>query len=167
MPYRFPEKKIGGKKAAPPVLAPTRPQFRSEKFPQIEALAKTAGLDDALEPIREVWDSDLRNAIFHADYSLHGGEVRLKGKGSYTHDQVQTLVNSALAYHEAVAYLVRAYRRGYNEPVELDVHPDEGAGKVTVVVRDGDGATGIRYVHTREEVEAGAIPAYLARLFSR
>lgn len=168
MAYRFPEKKLGGKKAAANVLAPTRPQFFSEKFTQIEALAEAAGLDVALEPIREVWDSSLRNAIFHADYSLHGGEVRLKRKGSYTHDQIRTLINRALAYHEAMAFLVRAYRRGYEEPVELDVHPEaatEPGEKVTVVVRDGDGAIGIRYVHTREEVAAGAIPAYLARLF--
>jgi hypothetical protein len=168
MPYRFPEKKLGGKKAAADPLAPTRPQFLSEKFPQIEELAEAAGLDDALEPIREVWDSNLRNAIFHADYGLYGGAVRTKRKGSYTHEQIQTLVNRALAYHEVMAYLVRAYRRGYEEPVELDVHPDaasEPGEKVTVVVRDGDGALGIRYVHTREEVAAGAIPAYLARLF--
>jgi hypothetical protein len=67
-----------------------------------------------------------------------------------------------------MAFLVRAYRRGYEEPVELDVHPEattDSGGKVTVVVRDGDGAIGIRYVHTREDVAAGAIPAYLARLF--
>jgi hypothetical protein len=160
MPYRFPEKPLGGKKAAGQALPPTRPQFFSEKLPQIEALAEAAGLKNALVPITEVWDPDLRNAIFHADYSLYGGEVRLKGKGLYTHDQTQMLVNRAIAYHAAMAALVRSYRRGYEEPIELDVHPEEATGgKVTVVVRDGDGAIGIRYVHTREEVAAGAIPA--------
>jgi hypothetical protein len=168
MPCRFPEKKLGGQKAATQVFAPTRPQFRSEKLPQIEELATAAGLDEAVNPIREVWDSDLRNAIFHADYSLHGGEVRLKGKRAYTQEQIQTLVNRALAYHETIAFLVRAFRRGYEEPVEIDVHPEAAnkeSEKVTVVVREGDGAIGVRYVHTSDEVAAGAIPAYLARLY--
>jgi hypothetical protein len=167
MPYRFPEKQLGGKNTERLALAPTRPQFRSEKLPQIEALAEEAGLIDALEPLQQVWDTDLRNAIFHADYSLHGGEVRLKGKRSYTHDEIQGLINRALAYHETVAFLVRSSRRFYEEPVELDVHPEVATvpdEKVTVVVRDGDGAIGIRYVQTREEVAAGAIPAYMARL---
>ncbi|HLY95102.1 MAG TPA: hypothetical protein VKP14_09670, partial [Gaiellaceae bacterium] len=83
-------------------------------------------------------------------------------------EEIQTLVNRALAYHEAMAFLVRSYRRGYEDPIELDVHPEaatEPGEKVTVVVRDGDGAIGVRYVHTAEEVAAGAIPAYFARLF--
>jgi hypothetical protein len=29
----------------------------------------------------EVWDHELRNAIFHSNYSLHGGEVWFKKDG--------------------------------------------------------------------------------------
>jgi hypothetical protein len=168
MPYRFPEIKLGGKKVQSQLIAPSRPQFFSEKFPQIKALAEAAGLPEALEPIEEVWDAPLRNAIFHADYSLRGGEVRLLRKGSYSHDEVNTLVNRAFAYHEAVAGLVRTYRCAYEEPVELLLHPEvahEPGETITVMVRDGDGAIGLRHVHTRDEVAAGAISAHMARLF--
>lgn len=167
-PYRFPEINLGGKRARDTPFAPTRPQFFSEKFPQIEKLADAANLPRTLDPIREVWDSKLRNGIFHADYSLHGGAVRLLAKGGYTHEEIMVLINRALAYHEAMANLVRGYRRSYVEPKELPVHTDlarKPNETITVMVRDGEGAIGVRYVHTAEEVAAGAIPAYLARLY--
>jgi hypothetical protein len=43
-PFRFPDKPLGGRKAQSEPLAPTRPQYVHEKLPQIEELARTAGL---------------------------------------------------------------------------------------------------------------------------
>jgi hypothetical protein len=88
-------------------LIPKRPQrFLDEKLPELERLAEAAGEPGVLDPIREVWDRDLRNAVFHADYSIHGSKTRIPGKGkSYSHDETQTLVNRALAYHGALAVI--------------------------------------------------------------
>jgi hypothetical protein len=58
--------------------------------------------------MREIWDRELRNAIFHSDYSVHGAEVRFKKDGYpqvYGHEQITTLVNRALAYFDALRFL--------------------------------------------------------------
>jgi hypothetical protein len=36
---------------------------------------------------------------------------------------------------------------------------------MVVMVREGTGAIGLRYVYTPEEIAAGAIPAHIARLY--
>src|SRR5260221_1165044 len=76
--------------------------------------------------MREVWDRELRNAIFHSDYSLHGGEVRFKKDGRYTaysDEQILTLVNRALAYFNALRILRSAHIGSYTGPKEIIVHP--------------------------------------------
>jgi hypothetical protein len=150
MPGRFPEKPIYPPTDRRP-NPPTRPQFFREKLVELERLAREAQLPDALDPVREVWDNNLRNAVFHADYSLYGGEVRTEAR-VYSHEDVQRIVNRALAYHNALATLVREHRRGYTEPTRVTVHPDqatEPGEAMYVMVREGTGAIGsfIR-VHT-------------------
>ena len=61
-----------------------RPQTPGGKIKQLEEAAIAAWLPDVVTPMREVWDRELRNAIFHSDYSLHGGEVRFKKDNRYT-----------------------------------------------------------------------------------
>jgi len=100
----------------------TRPQRHDEKVKELRRLASAADLSNVLGPLDEVWDRDLRNAVFHADYSIHGAETRIpRIDRSYTHDEIQTLVNQGLASHEALALLRRMYRRSYAEPVTLPI----------------------------------------------
>jgi hypothetical protein len=157
-------------RAIPAIIAlreqiPEVPIHRSR--PELERLADAAHQPDVMEPIREIWDYDLRNAVFHADYSLYGGEVRIPRRGASTHDEIMTLVNRAIAYQEALAALVESYRRGYDEPKRVLVHPELATRPdetMVVMIREGEGAIGLGYVFT-EEVAAGAIPTYLARLY--
>lgn len=148
---------------------PARPQrFLDEKLPELERLANAAALSEILEPIREIWDRDLRNAVVHADYTIHGGETRIPRLGRvYSHEEIQALVNRALAYHRAMEVLQLSYARSYTEPVSVLVHPDvarEEGESMVVMIREGDGAIGLRYVYTREQVAAGAIAAHIAKL---
>lgn len=165
MPYRFPDKELRRARPAEP-FPPKRPWFFSEKFPELETLAAAANLDAALDPIREIWDNQLRNAVFHADYSLHGGEVRTRDK-TYSHDEVMTLVNRAFAHHEALSLLVRQSRLSYKEPTLLRLHRDAGATteRGVVMVRDGVGAIGFKHPYSAAEIAQGAIAWHMARLF--
>lgn len=164
---RFPDKPI--RAARPGELSPPmRPQRYDEKVTELERLAEATGMADVLEPVREIWDRELRNAVFHADYTIHGSETRIPAKGkTYTHDEIQTLVNRSLAYHEALAILRRAYRAAYTEPTIVRVRArderetDESA---VVMVRDGVGAIGLKHPYTAEEVAAGAIAWHIALL---
>jgi len=81
-----------------------RPQSPGAKIDHLEKAANTANSEKAVTPLKEVWDREFRNAIFHSDYSVHGGEVRFRREGwpvKYDHDEILTLVNRALAYFDA------------------------------------------------------------------
>lgn len=170
-PSRFPDVPIRRpREGESESMIPRRPQrFLDEKLPELERLADAIGDPGVLDPIREVWDRDLRNAVFHADYTIHGSETRIPSRSKrYTHEEIQTLVNRALAYHHALSIMHRAHVESYTEPVGVRVHPEIAGDEneeMVVIVRDGHGAVGLRYVYTAEQVAAGAISAHIARLY--
>lgn len=136
-------------------------QSPGEKIDQIEKAATSAGMPQVAIPIREAWNRDFRNAIFHSDYSLHGDEVRtFRPVRKLTHEDVMTLVNRALAYHDALAKLYQAHISSYEEPKVIDVHPEVSGDpeeKAVVIVREGYGAVGIKDAWTLEQIQAGKI----------
>lgn len=167
--HRFPDKPL--RPPRPGELWPPKwPQRYDEKLVELERLAEAAEMADVLLPIKEIWDRELRNAVFHADYTIHGSETRIPASGkTYPHDEVQTLVNRALAYHEALTILRRAYRAAYSEPTILQVrarNEGEADESAVVMVRDGVGAIGLKHPYTLEEVAAGAIAWHMALLYA-
>lgn len=171
MPLRFADVPVRKPKPGEDEFAvPRRPmRFQDEKLPVIEELAAAVGMPDVLEPIREVWDRDLRNAVFHADYTIHGNEVRIPDKSkTYTRDDFQALINRALAYHESLAILRESYLRSYTEPTVIPIHPDQVTHPnemAVVMVREGHGAIGLKHAYTAEQVAEGAIAWHVARLY--
>lgn len=125
-----------------------RPQTPEQKIKQIEALARSVGMPDLSLPLRERWDRDLRNAIFHADYSLYGSEVRIRNPGkSYTSDEFILLLNRAAACHDAIRHLHQAHTESYAEPVLIDVPPEfsqDPDAKGQLIIRKGYGVVGMR-----------------------
>ncbi len=173
---RFPDVPYG--RARPGEERQTRPQRRDEKMTELRRLAAAAGFEDVLTPLEEEWDRELRNAVFHADYSIHGSETRIPALSKrYTHQEIQALVNQALACHEALATLRRIYRNSYTEPVTIPIHwrrPAEGGAEgefeieednARVIVRDGVGVIGLKHTHAADEIAAGAIPWHFAHLY--
>lgn len=138
-----------------------------EKITRIKAAALAAGVDDLGLLYDDVWDRQLRNAVFHADYALHGGEVRLPGVGrTYTHEAIEQLVARGNAYHDALAILRRAHRENYTEPKAIPAPrmspcPDAQA---VVIVREGDGLVGLKDAHGEEALASGAIRWRMALL---
>lgn len=139
-----------------------RPQPVGRKIEQLAELAEAVDISQAVEPLREIYDRRLRNAIFHADYTLDGGEVRLPHEGRrYSHDEVMQLMNRAIAYHEALAEPYQTHIASYSEPVEIPVHPDfsgDPEERAVVIVRDGHGVIGLKHNLTREQIANGGIP---------
>ena len=132
------------------------------KIKRLEEQATETGMPDVVVPMKEAWNRDFRNAIFHADYSLHGPEVRtIRPTCIYSHDETMTLINSAMAYHEALSVLRKTSIESYTELVvipcdpEFSGNPDEMA---TVIVREGFGATGIKDAWTVEDLARGCRP---------
>src|SRR5262249_29677664 len=122
-------------------------------------LARRAGHGGSMSPLREIYDRGLRNAVFHADYALHGGRINLiADERTVEAEEFNRLLNRALAYHHAIEQLHRANVSSYTESVVIPVHPgfavDEEA---VVIVREGHGVVGLKHSLTPDEIAAGGI----------
>jgi hypothetical protein len=136
-----------------------RPQHPLDKINQIESAAAKIGLRSVAGPLREIWDTDLRNAVFHADYALYGAEVRMPKVGrTLDHETVEQIVARAAAYVEAVIVLHDHYVSEYSEPKLISAEGMGDAGEMAwVIVREGHGAVGLKHALTADELAAGGI----------
>ncbi len=76
-------------------------------------------------------------------------------------------MNKTLAYFEALTKLKDHYRRLYDEPKIIKVHPDfsnDPQERAVVMVRENAGVIGLKGNWTKEEIEAGKIPFRLYRV---
>ena len=149
----------------------SRPQSPSEKIRLLTEKAKVINMTDSMVPFQDVFDRELRNAIFHSDYSLYGGDLRLTGaklgvKMVYTHDELSALFNKALAYFEAFKNLVSVYISSYQQPKIIPVHPDfsnDPEEEAITIVRKGYGLTGLKDNWTQEQIKKGKITFRVGR----
>jgi hypothetical protein len=141
-----------------------RPQSPGTKIKSLKEAATKAGLPEAAAPLEEIWDRDLRNAIFHSDYSVHGTEVRFRRDGwpcSYADEQILVLVNRALAYFDVLRFLLKISVRNYSAPKMIMMHPLNAGTQneqATVMVREGFGAIGLKHAWSLDELRRGYIP---------
>jgi hypothetical protein len=146
-----------------------RPLSPATKIARLKDAAAGAGLLGAIDPLNEIWDRDLRNSVFHADYALYRGEVRIMHPTKvYRHENVLRLVNSALAYHHAMATLRRFHISSYTEPVLVPGDPRVTNGveeDVMVIVRDGHGAIGLQNVWRGPEAVTGHVQWRVGRFY--
>jgi hypothetical protein len=136
-----------------------RDKSPGEKINQLKNLATRLKLSEICTPLLELWDKDLRNAIFHADYALYGPEVRIrKPFKEYSHLEISTLSNRAVAYFEALATIYQAHIASYKEPTLFKV-PDYFSTFPTgvVLVSKDHGAVGIQAAASKEDMEDGVI----------
>ena len=157
----FPDKQMGKY---------SKPQTPSEKIEHLTNMAYKIKMPDSIFPFTDVFDRELRNAIFHSDYSLHGGEVRLsRGYGKiYTHEEIQSLINKGLAYFEAFKNLMTLHIRSYQVPKVISVHPEfskDSDEKAITIIRTGYGLVGLKDNLTPEELKKGKIPFRTGRFF--
>jgi hypothetical protein len=160
MPFRFPPKRNGW------------PQWPGEKISQIETFAASVGMPEVAAPFRERWDRELRNAIFHADYALHGDEIRIRRPGKiYSGEDFLRLLNPAKACHDAMAHLQKAALMSYDAPklVRLPAYFSRDPHAFgQVIVREGEGLAGIRSAWTvpPRPSEGERIRWHLGRFYS-
>lgn len=153
----FPRKRSG---------APCSP---GDKKDLLRKRASTASLSSVVTPLEEIWDRDLRNAIFHADYVLYEGGIRiLNPANTYSQHEMMTIVNRAIAYHGALAALFSLSIESYDKPkvVPNSRHfPANPELQWVVIVREGHGATGVKSTWTADQIKAGKIPVRVGRFY--
>jgi len=146
----------------------TRPMFASEKLNKIKDLAKKQALETNVQPLMNIFDKELRNAIFHSDYCLYDDELRIpRSSKVYKVANVMEILNKTVAYFEVIIRLVKMYKALYEKSEIIKTHPDFNADpeeKIVVMVRKGTGAIGIKSNWTQEEIARGKIPFSMSHL---
>jgi len=122
-------------------------------------------MDNCIFPFYEIFDKDLRNAIFHADFTVYKGEVRINlgdsTKKIYTQEEMQKIINKMFAFLVAFENIILYYKQSYespkiiNTPAEAEFDDNE---KAITILRSGDGLVGLKDTFTHEEIKNGKIP---------
>ena len=146
-----------------------RPVSPGEKIEKICAWANEAGNQAVSYLLAQIWDRDLRNAVFHSDYTLHGDQIRLPEVGGVRSlHELAELSGKAAAYHDSVIGVRGYHLRSYTEPKRVragSISPARPDEDLVVIVREGDGAVGLKDSLTAHERAAGAIRFRYARLY--
>ena len=114
-----------------------------------------------------MFDRNLRNAIFHADYSLYGDEVRImKPIKSYSIEEIKRIIVKGGAYYQTIENNFNYHIRTYDKPITIPVHKDFGSHpheRAAIIIRRGYGLVGIKDNWTNEELKKGYMPYRLGR----
>ncbi len=146
----------------------TRPN-PGKKIDQIVKWADEAGNQAVANLLPQIWDAELRNAVFHSDYTIQGAEIRLPGAGERRSlEELAVLTGKASAYHDGVLGARRWHLESYTEPKRVRGgaitrgNPDE---ELEIIVRKGGGLVGLKDTLTAAERAAGGITfRYCARV---
>jgi hypothetical protein len=146
----------------------TRPS-PGRKIAQICEWADQAGNEALSHLLPQIWDAELRNAVFHSDYAIHGDEIRLPGVGqSRSLEEVALLTGKASAYHDGVLGARRFHLESYTEPKRVrggSITPANSDEELMIIVREGAGAVGLKDTLTAADRAAGGITFhYVARV---
>jgi hypothetical protein len=116
-PFRDLQRHIGKKGALPKFKLATPLQ----KIRRLKELAGVANFPEISIALEEIYDSAIRNAVYHSNYALHKSELRLPG--SFRHskrrdcltpvvelDELVEIVNNAFAFYSALLALYERAR---------------------------------------------------------
>ena len=149
-----------------------RNQYPSEKIVEIERLCQNTPYTNIPIILKDVYDRELRNAIFHSDYSVYFGDIQMTGSEyprEIQNKEITKIINKGLAYHEVIKILHKQYTASYNktETIPVSDHfskdPDERA---VVIVRKNHGVIGLKSNWSTEEIRTGKIDWYMGETHS-
>jgi len=129
-----------------------REQTPNEKILEIKDRCQKLGLKDYSAPFAEVLDKELRNAVYHSDYSTYQGRVRFRDSKTgfaveYDIDKTNRIINQAMAMHETIRNLSDSYRRSYTEPEIIEAGANFSPNlpmKAQLIIRKRHGVIAMR-----------------------
>ena len=107
-------------------LQKMKPPSPNQKIKRIKELADTAGMPKVAEALTEIYDSVIRNAVYHSDYILHDRKMHLrtdfrksKTQKHYSQvvefDELATLIKDAFAFYGALSSLYERSLRSFTD----------------------------------------------------
>ncbi len=120
------------------------PQFPVQKIETLNELAEKLNLQDCLMPINEVFNKELRNSIFHSDYSVYKGCLRIRNPlREFDRNETYNIINKSLAYFQALKFLYEKSISDYKEPKDILLPDGFNAKTGKIIVRKNFGAVGL------------------------
>ncbi|MBL7007230.1 MAG: hypothetical protein ISR78_09130 [Spirochaetia bacterium] len=108
------------------------PPTINTKIKSIKELAMKHKLDGIIDIFSKIYNSDIRNAVTHADFILHENELRLKHRGDQIgkiHFEVVTeLVNFAVLFFQTFFQITYEHKSSYKNGYVISNRKDK-AGK--------------------------------------
>jgi len=138
------------------LLQKIRPPSPNQKIKRIKELADAVGMPNVAEALTEIYDSVVRNAVYHSDYILHDKKMHLRTdfRKSKTHkyysqvvgfDELATLIKDAFAFYGALSSLYERCLRSFTDFKEKCLPYDfHYKGIMECVFSDDDKLIGFR-----------------------
>lgn len=140
-----------------------REQYPHEKITTLETLANEVGHIDCLKPIKDIYDRELRNSIFHSDYNIYNQEMR--SYKNFSDDETYSIINKTIAYFKVYKFLYETAIQEYEIPKLIAVpsyfNDNEFA---TTISRKGYGLVGIKDNYSKEDYENRVMPWHIVSL---
>jgi len=126
------------------------------KIERIVEWSKEAKMDQVGEIFQEMFVRQVRNAFFHSDYILHGGNLHIKKGEGVPIDSVTTpcvplewlvpKMNLGINLALSTIGLMMGYRRSYKQEktVQARMGPDDSLIDVLLTVEEGQGLVGFQ-----------------------
>ena len=145
------------------------PQTPGQKIAKIKELSRKLAICPLEDIFDDLWDKQLRNSIFHSDYSFYGEYTRTRNPfREFTGKEINEKINKTLAYLDSMRAIHKNFISSYEEPCLVDL-PKTFSGrqseKARVIVRKKHGAVGIKDNYSIEELRKGFIPFRLGRFY--
>jgi hypothetical protein len=148
-----------------------KPQSVSEKIKKLEHLAENINMPEVMFSFKDIFDRELRNAVFHSDYSLFKGEVRIKNpKRTYSNQEITDLFNKAVAHFVIISELIKVFIISYEKPRVIPIHPEFSSDpdeRAITIIRKGHGLAGLKDNWTVDELKRGHISFKIGRFNRR
>lgn len=140
-----------------------REQYPYEKILHLKTLAENIQMGDSLVPIEEIYDRELRNSIFHSDYTIYNQEMR--SYKIFSQDETYNLINKTVAYFKAFKFLYDSAISEYETPKLILIPTYFNNFKyATTISRKGYGLVGMKDNHCIEDIERGAMTWHVVKV---
>jgi hypothetical protein len=133
------------------------------KINEIDELSKRAGVPEVGEALRGIYNSTIRNAVYHSDYAIHDDSLRLlsdhlysKKEGAFTalitFEELGEITSEAFAFHSALLVLWKRQRKLFIDFKDKILPYDAHYKGVIEFTFDGDSLNGFRVYWPNESV---------------
>jgi len=135
----------------------------SKKMKKIQEMSDGANMPEVGKALQEIYNSTVRNAVYHSDYVVHNGSMRLLSDAWYSEEEgcmtplipfasLATITNEAFAFHSALLALYNRDRRSLRDFIGKFCPYDHVYKGLMEFIFEGDLVIGFRVYWPNEMV---------------